>query len=249
MTKIILSIIAGLSMILISTVIEITPSSLEFAESAGEKSISESGVVETVTPNQLKSLKSSVDIARELKNIYDSNSEYDIAGVLYIEDFVFNIVMNPTEDDHYLNKSRDGRDDFKGELFLSDNSKFNEDDKSLDMTRIYGHAMLSGERFGMLNRLTSPANKRDMYFYDGNKTTRYEMAKGMEFVDGSTYIERYDLNGDKKQEFLDELTSSAKVSHVDNIDISKETVFLQTCAEARGLDRYLIAFTAEEVIE
>lgn len=190
---------------------------------------------------EVKLNKSDV-IEKLLIKEYEENIEYDIAGVIYIEDFVFSIVMNPTLDDFYLDHSREGKSLSEGELFLSDKSNFNPENKSLDMTRIYGHAQASGSRFGLLSRMMNVNNKRDMYFYDGDKIRMYEMAVAMEFEDGSVKIENYDLDISQKETFIENLIRDAEIRHLKDIDYSKEIVFLQTCQTWSGLDRYLMMF-------
>lgn len=83
-------------------------------------------------------------ITKLLHKEYEANSVYsDLAGILYMEDFILDVVMKPTSNEKYLYTTRDGKSDKEGELFMSENSQF---DESINMTRIYGHNMARGTK-------------------------------------------------------------------------------------------------------
>mgnify|MGYP003766688083 CR=1 FL=1 len=234
MKDIVISIILSFMILLSSTIIEVTPTIMNSSEI--EKKI-----------NIYNKDSKDEGIKQLLIDEYNENKMYDIAGVIYIEDIAFDVVMMPTESDEYLHASRNGEYLREGELFLSDLSNFNET-RSLDMTRIYGHNMATGRKFGLISRLHNKENARPMYFYDGVKVKKYTIARTFKFIDGTETFERYGLTDEEKQSFLSKITENYVSSHIEEFDPSKEVVFLQTCQTATGLMRDVVVYVEEGVI-
>ena len=110
----------------------------------------------------------------------------NIAGYLYMDELLADVVMTSQADNEtYLHQSRSGAYAFAGELFFSQASKVLDANSSLDMTRIYGHNMKIGTKFGSLAFLLDQANNRPLYYYDGVHFKTFTLARIFQFVDGT----------------------------------------------------------------
>lgn len=229
-----LNILLSIVVLLMSTTIQISPTS--------------------ITEEKIEMVEGDTEedkIIALLEKEYKANEHYeDLAGVMYMEDFVLDIVMKPTpgEPEKYLYTTRDLTYHREGELFMSENSKFEED--SMNMARIYGHNMTRGTKFGQIKKLMHYDNNRPLYFYDGNKVTRFRLARGFKFIDGTDTFERPELKGQERINYLQQITSSYTVSHDDfsNLTDDEDVIFLQTCETAYGLRRDVMVFIEDGVL-
>ena len=171
----------------------------------------------------------------------------NIAGYLYMDELLADVVMTSQADNEtYLHQSRSGAYAFAGELFFSQASKVQDANSSLDMTRIYGHNMKIGTKFGSLAFLFDQANNRPLYYYDGVRFKTFTLARIFQFVDGTANFEQALDTGIAKNEYLDYISDNALVSYVDTFDVgAKDVLFLQTCVNDQGNERYVFIFVEE----
>lgn len=235
-----INLLLAVLILLMSTTIPISPQSITDVEMA-EINVKENA------PEDEKAFK-------VMKKMYDENRHYeDIAGVLYMEDFILDIVMRPIEEDpeRYLYTSRDGSYLREGELFFSAATNHDEDEIDLNMARIYGHNMASGRKFGMLKRLLHANNGRPLYYYDGEKATKFIPGRSFKFIDGTVKLERHDLEGKDRIDFLTQVSQPYMVefNNMYGVEDDQDVLILQTCESAWGLRRDVVFFIEDSIIE
>lgn len=168
----------------------------------------------------------------------------NIAGYLYMEDIISDVVMNSrSNNSYYLNKNRDDGYAVDGELFFSKESNTNSEIKLGDMNRIYGHKMLNGSKFGNLPFLLEPENKRPLFFFNKEGRHKFELTRAFKYLDGTENFETILETGISKNDYLEVITQNSIVSHIDHYDVEdKNILFLQTCENAWSDLRYVFVF-------
>lgn len=237
-----INLLLAVLILLMSTTIPISPQSITNIEM---EEIEE--VVGENTPEDEKAFK-------VMQKVYQDNSHYeDMAGVLYMEDFILDIVMRPIEEDpeRYLYTSRDGSYLREGELFFSAATNHDEDGIDLNMARIYGHNMASGRKFGMLKRLLHKNNERPLYYFDGEKAVKFMPGRSFKFIDGSVKLERHDLTGKDRIDFITQVSQPYMVEfeNMYGVEDDQDILILQTCESAYGLRRDVVFFVEDSIIE
>lgn len=170
------------------------------------------------------------------------DNEY-VAGYLYMENIVSDVVMNSLDNQYYLRHNHQHEYAFNGELFFSKESQIKDEKDSLDMSLIYGHKKSNGSKFGNLFFLFDEANNRPLYYITKEGIKTFELTRAFVYVDGTENFETALASGISKDEYLETITQNAVVSHIDAYDVeNKDVLFLQTCENAKTDIRHVFVF-------
>lgn len=181
-------------------------------------------------------------IKEELKEIQAINN--DAIAYLYIEGIASDpVMMSSSSNDKYLKMGRDGSYKVQGELFFSKESKVFGSSDNLDMTKIYGHNMKSGVRFGNLSLLLNEENIRPLYYWNGNELIEYQLTRALDYEDGSKNFEGVIEAGLDKYEYLKKNTNNYIIDLNQLEDVNNSVLILQNCSDLGGIMRHMFIFT------
>lgn len=170
----------------------------------------------------------------------------DVVAWIQIDgiDINYPILCSQTDNTAYLSTDMYGEYDVSGEIFIEN---YNQIDFSDPVTIIYGHNMLSGDKFGNLKRYYSNYENfyenNTIYVYLPNETKQYQIFAAVPY--DTTHILYYNdfLDEGVFDSFISEITDTRSLIAVidDSVTVTSDDklIILSTCYNS-GTARYLV---------
>ena len=160
------------------------------------------------------------------------------------------VVYTPEDQTEYLRKALDGSENEEGTLLMGTWSKGTlgpKGGKYFGNSLIFGHNTITGQKFGNLKNFLSNealSNSPLITTFDGDKIRYYKFSFVNYIIDGEEFIKEKEFKTlDEMKSYNQEMLSTSlfQSSSLSQNVTSKPMLYLQTCKEWWGIERYTFA--------
>lgn len=207
---------------------------------------------QSTTEPKLKSIKEQVSISEIEKQYNLAKSQNPVVAAFIDVPGVTTeaVVYTPEDQTEYLRKALDGSESEEGTLLMGTWSKGTlgpKGGKYFGNSLIFGHNTITGQKFGNLKNFLSNealSNSPLITTFDGDKIRYYKFSFVNYIIDGEEFIKEKEFKTlDEMKAYNQEILSTSifQSSSLSQNVTNKPMLYLQTCKEWWGIERYTFA--------